>query len=97
MKPFDVLCINKTGWLSDKETLDIVKPEYLGVYSVTEEKYTNGYYVEGGYVAAGIWYRLAGFKAWYHSYFFIRLPDLSADEMSEEARESIVNLENELV
>lgn len=92
-----VLCINKEPWKRDNLCKDSLKPEYLGVYLVVEALHTNGYEKEDGYVAAGIWYRLAGFENYYHSSFFIQLPEPSADEMAEAEKESIINIETAIV
>lgn len=43
---------------------------------------------------SGIYYSLRGFKDKYHASAFATLPDADADQMQEEVRESIVNLED---
>lgn len=47
----------------------------------------------------GAYYTLKGFPDWfyYHHSLFAILPDATADQMQEEKREAIVNLEHELI
>lgn len=43
---------------------------------------------------AGVYYNIRGYKHWFRADHFATLPDKSADEMREEEKEAIVNIES---
>jgi hypothetical protein len=66
---------------------------------VIGEVYLNGFNSKGEPCMPGLYFRLSGYhkKSGFHSSEFIRLPEQSADEMREENREAIVNIETAIV
>jgi hypothetical protein len=98
MKPYEVLCIRKEKFTkapTDKNP----SPSYLEVCTVTGEKFCKGIDLAGQKVKPGLYYQLAGYnpKSGFHSAEFIRLPEMDSDELKEETREAIVNLETAIV
>lgn len=94
-----VLCINE-NWI-DNRTSSPEDPVFNQECEVTSCEYLDEENVfEGGawYIEpAGIWYRLRGYQCQYHASAFAILPEQSADEMSEESKEAIINIEHKPV
>lgn len=95
-----VLCINEE-WRDDKKKYRHETPVFGGEYTVVncryckKEQYIDMKEREIIRHPAGVYYRLSGFKGFeYHAGNFATLPDQTAEEMSEENRESIANLEH---
>lgn len=92
--PFEVLCIRKEEWAKAPDD-NKPSPGYLEICTVTSQIWLNGIDSAGHKCLPGLYYQLAGYnpKSGFHSKEFITLPDQSADEMQEQEREAIVNLE----
>lgn len=93
-----VICINEK-W-TDDGSLEPEAPVFNEECLVTSCQYFDENIYDRGEILvcnpAGIWYRLRGYKHQYHASNFAILPDKSADEMSQESKEAIINIEQPL-
>lgn len=98
-----VLCINEE-WRNDGVKYDFPTPvfgvEYYAFSCAYRKKETRADHANRIVATsqAGVYYSLRGFdKHEFHAINFAILPDATAEEMHEETRESIVNIETPVV
>lgn len=95
-----VLCIDEK-WRGDGKPTPQDAPVFNEQCLVTDCRYYEQEIVTYGGIsflnAPGIYYRLSGYKHQYHASHFAIIPEQSADEMSEEKREAIINIETQAI
>lgn len=87
-----VLCINDV-WVSTQKVKHNPKP-YCGQEL---EIFKEHFLPDNGTRVPGIYFEFAEFSDVFHAKNFAILPDESADEMSENEREAIVNIEKNVL
>lgn len=95
-----VLCINEQ-WTSMEGMNDTPSPVFNELCDVRDVRYFKEEITIVGNIRyreiEGVYYKLTGYKSWFHSSNFATLPDQTADEMSEESKEAIVIIENPVI
>lgn len=94
------MCINDK-WIQSQEETGYHCPvfgetcEVVDVRYFKEERRTVGDIVE--VEIEGVYYKLQYYSGWFHSSNFATIPRQSAEQINQESKEAIVNIETSLV